>query len=589
MPELGQIEKAFLQSLIGLDVTKPRNLARFREITAAVEQEYRQDPQPMALERPLLTTNQERGAFWRQAFVEMGPPLFDYVEKLAIERLTPITRLAKPQGDSEPDNGFKHALRTAAIVQQYFGEEGNPQDDTHLMVLALLHDLSSRRHTSPGETPETILPLTGEMDQTDWIFEDRETDRHIILLREELAGFRFLEELGENIRAKRDSGEVSDPYNPPIADLSLIRDFVGTYGVAPLIVKAAELIDNLRNPLPNYLQNDKHWTAMNNDALEVLHFYVPAMEALGFPQVVSELKTLACKFIDRRDAAVYPHVVANLDAMSYTENSDFTTSSSFIANILGHLEGLGPKFKRSSQTPNYKLGSTKTLDTIRDIALGRSTTEGEYIDQYCSRLHALTEPEQIFVYGREKSIGSGFMKAISILDKYHPGWRYSDPDGEILKPDDVRSEIIFDTMMRLPDIMSFTILSRNSQVLAELQTIFRSIDERGINIYKSPKGDIEPTLEERTNERGYRAVHYVCQFPGMRRAFEIHLRDMNDQLVSETYAAHLAYKADPDGSGDFAMATLRALQHLRKIGTDIRSLCRGERRTYLSEFGQLEP
>lgn len=585
MPEFGPREKTYLQSLIGLDMTKPANVARLRVIDSVLEDEYRQDHQEMSLERPLLARNQDLAIYWRDVFVEIGSPLFAYAERLAINRLTPSTRLARAQGDTEPDNGFKHAVRTSAIVHEYFGEDGNPQDDPHILILALLHDLSSRRHTLPGETPETILPLTGETEQTDFIKKDFETDQHILLLREELEGLRFLEELGEQIRGKRDSGEVPDPYNPPITDLSLVNDFVETYGAAPLIVKVAELIDNLRNPLPNYLINDRHWEAMHNDALEVLSFYVPAMEALGFPQVVSELKTLACKYVDRRDAGIYPEVISLLDELSHTEKSDFFTARAVVTNLVGYLENLCPRSKREGRGVSYRLGSTQDLKEVRDIALGRSTTEVDYIDQYHSQLYTNTDPNQIFVYGREKSIGSGFIKAVTILDRYHTGWRYADPEAQILKSASERAQIIFETMMALPDIISFTILARNGNVLTELREIFGKIDARGINIYRSPKGDDEPTLEDRTNNRGYRAIHYVCQFPGMKRAFEIHLRDMNDQLTSETYAAHLTYKSDPSGTGEFDMATIHALQRLRKVGKNIGSLCRGERRTYMTEFG----
>lgn len=407
-------------------------------------------------------------------------------------------------GENKKDNSYHHALRTAKIVQDFIGI-----NDPIIISLALTHDLSSEKHRLDNTSLIDLIQVNGR-----W-----ENDEHY-RLGVELQAFELLEKIGEGVRSE----DTTNPYQFTIVKPELIMNFVEEYGFGSLIVKAAEMIDNMRNPLPECYTNPDSWRAMHHDALEAMYLYIPAMEMLGQQKIVGELKTLACRYLDLKDGQDFLHVTENLKKFRPGRDKDLNLGRQFTAGLISKLQSHG-----------FSLGKLEDFRLHQNMAYANSSGNmAEYWSYMFSRLS--NDADKLYIYGREKSPGSGFIKAMSYLDKSRPGWRSLN--------DRIRRELITNYLIGLPDIQAFSIFSPNSKIYQITNEVLLGVERSGVNQYRNPRDHNEGNLEQKVNEHlGYSALHYVYRSHEMTRAVEVHVRNLGAQLIEHTIAAHSVYKA----------------------------------------------
>lgn len=117
-----------------------------------------------------------------------------------------------------------------------------------------------------------------------------------------------LQSLKRNIAVALDDGgspisEEMYRFRAPMADISVISEVLDNYDIEALLVKAAEVIDNLRHP--NVEKEASAW----RDAQELLSFYSPLLDLAGFKRLSNLAKDEALQYlhsgIERKSSASF--------------------------------------------------------------------------------------------------------------------------------------------------------------------------------------------------------------------------------------------------------------------------------------------
>lgn len=211
---------------------------------------------------------------------------------------------------AETDTGerkdlLEHAWRVACMVRAFAGNRLPPE----AISSAFMHDVVDRliNIDSTKHTPEraeaarmammdffTDPSMNAEQHQyvkclsVDMVRIELESGAHRKKMANvAAAGKNGLSEDIVEMMSERYDGEVTVEgwkNTEPLLDFDHMRRFLKTVHIESLIIKACELVDNMRNP------SSQRESAMLQDVLEAESFYAPIIEVLGFEGLASTLR-----------------------------------------------------------------------------------------------------------------------------------------------------------------------------------------------------------------------------------------------------------------------------------------------------------
>jgi (p)ppGpp synthase/HD superfamily hydrolase len=80
-------------------------------------------------------------------------------------------------------------------------------------------------------------------------------------------------------------------FTPPMANLDTMLETIETWDIEGLVIKAIEVLDNMRHP------NPENEAATFIDAMEMIYFYAPLLEIAGFDNLASDCYSIAYEYL----------------------------------------------------------------------------------------------------------------------------------------------------------------------------------------------------------------------------------------------------------------------------------------------------
>ncbi len=241
------------------------------------------------------------------------------------------------------------------------------------------------------------------------------------------------------------------------------------------------------------------------DGINLLqNFYIPIFEAMNMQRAVTAAKTVIFKSEEPNLYMEYRKDL-NPESLEQSKKKAFAVIYALLEQAIGD---------------NLILSGREDLHREVDTYLHQNhNPDFASASQSYNNQHRSRQSNNVWIYGRSKSLASGYIKARNYQRR--------------------TSRSLSNIIETLPDRIGFTIVV-TERVKEQLLELIQNIEESGFNIYQHPI-EGEKRLEIISRKSGYQAIHWIFQFEDM-LPVEIHIETYDQHLVNELLATHAAYK-----------------------------------------------